>query len=279
METAMEKAPDFEVRNLKFQLDATIPRHWFAGSPSRTAFFDSLSPFFVVGERFFVKSVKRQLPKLKDPELLKQARQFCGQEGIHQREHETYNRMLDERGYPATHMEAWVRRLLWFVALTTYPRIRLAVTCALEHFTAIGANRILSDPRAFEGADPRMRAFWRWHAAEETEHKGVPFDVYEAVGGFWLERVAVMLATTFTFQAYAFFHMLRFMWIDGGLFSARAWRDLGRMLAYTNASRDFFRDYLAYYRPGFHPWQLDNRHLITEFETELATSPYYAGAR
>ena len=272
----MNPGPDFEVRNFKFQFDASIPRHWFGGSPSRTAFFDSLSPFFVVGERFFVNSVKRQLPKLQDPELLRKARAFCGQEGIHQREHEAYNRMLDERGYPATRMERWVKLLLTLVTLTSYPRLRLAVTCALEHFTAIGANRLLSDSRVFADADPRMRAFWRWHAAEETEHKGVPFDVYEAVGGFYLERVLVMLVTTITFQAYAFVHLLRFMWIDGRLFSWRAWRDLGAMLRYTNASGAFLHDYVAYYRPGFHPWQLDNRDLLTDFERELSSSEYYA---
>ena len=275
----MNPGPEFEVRNFKFQFDASIPRHWFGGSPSRTAFFDSLSPFFVVGERFFVNSVKRQLPKLRDPELSRKARAFCGQEGIHQREHEAYNRMLDERGYPATRMERWVKLLLWLVTITSYPRLRLAVTCALEHFTAIGANRVLRDPRVFADADPRMRAFWRWHAAEETEHKGVPFDVYEAVGGFYLERVLVMLVTTITFQAYAFVHLLRFMWIDGRLFSRRAWRDLGAMLRYTNASGAFLHDYVAYYRPGFHPWQLDNRDLLTEFEREVSSSDYYAAAR
>ena len=101
----MQESPDFPVRNLRFKFDSSIPRYWFGGSAGRTAFFDSLSPFFVVGERFFVNSVKRQLPKLKDPELLKKARAFTGQEGIHQREHETYNHMLDARNYPATRME------------------------------------------------------------------------------------------------------------------------------------------------------------------------------
>jgi predicted metal-dependent hydrolase len=275
----MKEGPEFEVRNLRFEFDSSIPRHWYGGSASRTAFFDSLSPFFVVGERFFVNSVKRQLPKLKDPELLRKARAFCGQESVHQREHESYNRMLDERGYPATRMERWVKRLLWLVTMLTYPRIRLAVTCALEHFTAIGANRILSDRRAFVGADPRMRAFWRWHAAEETEHKGVPFDVYESVGGNYLERVVVMILTTITFQAYAFTHVLRFMWIDRRVFSTLAWRELGQMLAFTSTSRAFVDDYLAYYRRGFHPWQLDNRGLLAEFERELASSKYYAAAR
>lgn len=275
----MEKPPPFDVRNLKFQFDESIPRYWLAGSAARTAFFDSLSPFFVVGERFFVNSVKRQLPKIQDPELRKEARQFCGQEGIHQREHEAYNRMLDARGYPATRMETWVRRLLWLVTWTTYPRIWLAVTCALEHFTAIGANRLLSDARALEGADPRMRAFWRWHAAEETEHKAVPFDVYEAVGGNWLERVIVMLLTTVIFQTYAAFHFVRFMWTEGRLFRRQTWRELSTMTKLSALSGAMFDDYVAYYRVGFHPWQLDNRRLIAEFESELATSEHYAAAR
>ena len=267
----MEPAPDFPVRNLKFQFDESIPRYWLGGSPARTALFDSLSPFFVVGERFFVNSVKAQLPKLEDPELLRKARAFSGQEGIHQREHEAYNSMLDARGYPATRMERWVRLLLQFVVFTTTPRIRLAVTCALEHFTAIGANRILSDARIFEGAEPRMSAFWRWHALEETEHKGVPFDVYQAVGGFWLERVVVMFLTSITFQAYTLIHLARFMWVDGRLFSRRAWRELRRSVGTMSGSREFVRDYFAYYRVGFHPWQLDNRSLIDAYAPDYRT--------
>jgi predicted metal-dependent hydrolase len=87
-----------------------------------------------------------------------------------------------------------------------------------------------------------------------------------------------MLLTSITFQAYAWLHLMCFMWLDGRLFSWRAWRELGSMLAYTNASRAFLRDYLAYYRPGFHPWKLDNRDLLVDFEREFSTSGYYAAA-
>jgi uncharacterized protein len=277
----MQGSPDFPVRNLRFKFDSSIPRYWFGGSRARTAFFDSLSPFFVVGERFFVNSVKRQLPNVKDPELLKKARAFCGQEGVHQREHESYNAWLDSRGYPATQMDRWVARFMWLVSWSTVfvPRVRLAITCALEHFTAIGANRMLSDPRLLADADPRMRAFWRWHAAEETEHKGVPYDVYLAVGGHYFERVIVMILTTLSFQTYAAFHLLRFLWVDGELFSRKTWRDFARAATLMTASSQFRRDYFAYYRRDFHPWQLDNRHLLAEFEADLSTSEYYAAAR
>jgi len=38
-----------------------------------------------------------------------------------------------------------------------------------------------------------------WHALEEIEHKGVAFDVYEAVGGGYLRRALAMLWVTVLF--------------------------------------------------------------------------------
>src|ERR1700759_3708810 len=101
----MPVGPAGTVRNLHFPFDSSIPRHWFGGSPARTAFLDSQSLFFAVGERFFVNCVKAALPRLRDRALEQRARLFCGQEGIHQREHVRYNQMLEERGYPALKME------------------------------------------------------------------------------------------------------------------------------------------------------------------------------
>ena len=40
---------------------------------------------------------------------------------------------------------------------------------------------------------------WMWHALEEIEHKGVAFDVYEAVGGGYLRRALAMLWVTVLF--------------------------------------------------------------------------------
>ena len=53
----------------------------------------------------------------------------------------------------------------------------LAITIALEHFTAIISRHLLADPRYLEGADPEAAEIWRWHAMEEIEHKGLVFDV------------------------------------------------------------------------------------------------------
>jgi uncharacterized protein len=272
----MTDIQELEVRNLRFSFDDKLPKHWHGGSPVRTAFFNSQSLFFPAGERFFVDSVKRYIPRLRDPGLRRQAQLFCGQEAVHQREHINYNRMLGRQGYPAASMERAVKRLLALVTLLTLPRWRLAITCALEHFTAIGANQALTDASLFSGAEPRMAAFWRWHAGEETEHKAIPFDVYRAVGGNYLERVLVMLVTTLIYQSYSLLHLLRFLWVDGCLFSPRAWRDA----AGSSAPRGFpLRDYFAYFKPGFHPAQLDSQAALDAFRSELAGSRAYAAAR
>ena len=42
--------------------------------------------------------------------------------------------------------------------------------------------------------DPQMLDFWRWHAAEELEHKSVAFDLFHRVGGGYLTRMLSVLA-------------------------------------------------------------------------------------
>src|SRR5690554_7843610 len=60
---------------------------------------------------------------------------------------------------------------------------RLAITCALEHFTAILAHQVLTNPELIKGMHPGFKEMWRWHAVEETEHKAVAFDVYQQASG------------------------------------------------------------------------------------------------
>src|SRR5690606_5157124 len=58
----------------------------------------------------------------------------------------------------------------------------LALTAALEHFTATLAELVLrnEDIRDAIGHEAVQHIFV-WHALEESEHKAVAFDVYKAV--------------------------------------------------------------------------------------------------
>ena len=142
-------------------------------------------------------------------------------------------------------------------------RIALAFTVGLEHFTAILGHQVLSRQDWLDGVDPEVATLWSWHAAEEIEHKAVAFDVYEAVGGNYFERSLVMLWATLSIV----FGMFRVIWHllgkDGQRFSATAWREILSFLfvspgAFTRA----LPAYLTYFRPGFHPWDHDDRHLL-----------------
>lgn len=252
-------APTLEIRNLSFATGAHVARHWHGGRRSVTRFFDNLSVFFPEGERFFVASVQAYRRAIEsDPELRRQVRDFCGQEGVHGREHRRYNAMLREQGIDVDAMERRVVDILR-VARILPKRHQLAATCALEHFTALMGHVILRDPRLLEGADETMAALWRWHAAEENEHKSVAYDVYLAAGGNYPERAFVMVVAAAIFWAKVVEQQARFMAADGDLFSAREWAALVNFLFVDPGGlRDMGRLFLEWFRPGFHPSDIDS---------------------
>jgi predicted metal-dependent hydrolase len=259
-----------EVRNRRFDLDR-VPRHWHGGRRSVSIFFDNLSVFFPAGERFFMASVRAYRGEVRDEALLAAVKGFCAQEGHHTREHVRYNQMLAAHGYPIEAMERRVEQLLALVTKIAPKRWQLSATCALEHFTALMGHMILSDPRTLEGADPTMVALWRWHAAEENEHKAVAFDVYRAAKGSYPEQVVVMFLATVIFWAKVLEHQARMMHADGILFSAKEWAALVDFLFFTPGGlRGLIAHYLDYYRPGFHPWDIDSRELLERWKAEPA---------
>lgn len=262
-----------EVRDLRFDL-SDVPKYWHGGRRAVSLFFDNLSVFFPAGERFFMASVKAFRSQVKDEQLQRQVDAFCAQEGHHSREHVRYNKMLADHGYPVAAMEQRVERHLRYVTTHVPRRRQLAATCALEHFTALLASLVLKDPRMMEGAHPKMAELWRWHAAEENEHKAVAFDVYTAIGGSWRARCFVMLLTTLSFWARVFGHQVRLMHAEGILFSVREWYDLARFLFFQPGGvLGLLGPYLSYYRPGFHPWEHDTSALVAQWKTAYGAEP------
>jgi hypothetical protein len=198
--------------------------------------------------------VAGQRKHVSDDKLLELVREFTQQEAFHTREHVRYNEMLRDQGYPVADMEARVEKLLARVTRRAYPRWRLAITCALEHFTALLARGLLDDHDALADAHPEMAALWRWHATEEFEHRAGPFDVYLAAGGHWAERSLVMLLATAVFWAKVLEQQVRFMHADGILYSPREWASLLHfLLLKPGPLRRLVLPYLGYYRRGFHP--------------------------
>jgi predicted metal-dependent hydrolase len=267
----MDGSDPTQVRNLRFPLEGAVPRHWHGGRRSVTAFFDNLSIFFPEGERFFVQSVNAHRAHVKDPRLQQAVRIFAGQEGVHSREHVRYNELLQSQGYPIAEMEARVTRLLGRVKRRVPMRWQLAATCALEHFTSLLGHMVLDEPEVLAGAHPTMAQLWRWHAAEECEHKEVAFDVFLAAGGTWPERSFIMAATSVIFWGKVAEHQVRLMHTDGTLLSVEEWVGLLRYLFVEPGSLTrLLPRYLDYYRPGFHPRDVDSRGLVQAWRDAAA---------
>lgn len=185
--------------NFEFNLDE-LPKYWYSNDAFRSTFMGALSCQFPEGEKMFMDAVRDHQHKIKNPRLLEQIKGFIKQEAMHGHEHSQFNRFLDTVGYPAEKYEAFQKKERKWMRKYIPAKHMLAVTCALEHFTAIMAHQVLTNPEATEGMDGQFKELWKWHAAEETEHKAVAFDVYqEAVGSYWI-RISAMISITIMFM-------------------------------------------------------------------------------
>ena len=258
-------------RQLELDFDPeAVPRDWYAGDAYTTTFLDALSLLFPEGERFFVESVK-QHKQFVHGELRAEVAGFIGQEAMHGKEHRAFNEMLVAHGYAqAPRVERGLKWFLRRVRRTLSPRSQLAVTCALEHFTAILAEGLLSDPRMRHDMHDSVRGLWAWHALEESEHKAVAFDVYRAAGGGYTRRAAMMMLTSAVFFGYLGVTHARLMATRGILFRPWRWvRGMTRMWIWPAHFTRLVPAYFAYYRPGFHPDDRDTRALLATWRDRL----------
>ena len=124
-----------------------------------------------------------------------------------------------------------------------------------------------------------VKTIWVWHAIEETEHKAVAYDVFLEVTKGWpafkryFRRSLSMLLITkhFTANIANFSAMLleadgytreeadravkEFLWKKPALFG-RGWKV-----------------WLSWFKPGFHPWDHDNRHAMNDWKEALTPVP------
>lgn len=260
-DTAQRPLP---VRKLDVDLRQGFARHWHGGDAFRSQFFNALSMSFPVGEQFFIDAVRNAAPLLPDgPEhaalraaLQEAMRGFIGQEATHRHIHGLYNAQLDAQGLE-NRWQDWAReRIALLARRAPDPRHALAITAAYEHYTALLADGTLRYARWLDGADPMMQTLWRWHAAEETEHRSVAFDLYRAIGGSegWRKRWFVYITLVFARDALRqTVHNLR---RDGTLWRLSTWGQALRL--FWGADGLVWRcvpGALRYLRSDFHPEQ------------------------
>ncbi|MEZ0367254.1 metal-dependent hydrolase [Mycobacterium sp. pUA109] len=268
------RSPYPKARRIRFRFteDGADDKYFIDGDMVFSHFIAGLSAIFPPGEESFIRSVRRFADQITDPVLKKRVAGFIGQEAVHGQEHRRLNERLVELGYPiawADSPKAEARRLKFEKRLS--PRVHLAMTAAAEHYTAVLAERTLTNEYLRSLArTTETRHLFDWHAFEELEHKSVAFDVYRAVGGTEWTRIVVMgFALTLTVPALilaltvalardpvARRHPIRVVRQAYALFTGPVFEGLMSELA-------------KYMRRGFHPDDIDTRALLETWREEL----------
>lgn len=256
-------------QRMGFEFGAEVPRYWMGENYLVSHTMNALSVLFPQGEQFFVDSVRAFRGVLEDPKLKEEVRGFIGQEAMHSLEHTAMNQHVRDQGMPVKALEKDLKVLL--DATRMLPRRhQLAVTCALEHITAMMADMLLERDDLREDMDESMRPLWVWHAIEETEHKAVAYDVFQQAGGTYAERTGYLVVSTALLGVVATWFTGRMMLNDRGNFSVKSaatglWRLWGRNGAFSS----LVPAWLEYFKPGFHPWDKDNSELVARFKDDI----------
>ena len=258
-------------RRMDFVFAEDTKRYWYKDSPYLTTFWTTLSTLFPEGETFFVDSVKNYRKRIEDPLLKAQVSGFIGQEAMHSKEHQAFNDLAEKHGYPANNLDRDLGKLLGFTRRFVPKKIQLAITVALEHYTAILAEQLLRDPSHQQNIqDPEALKLWMWHALEENEHKTVAYDVYNLVGGGYFTRVLTMLVVTLFFFAVVGIGHARMLWSDGKLFDIKGnLKGFWYLWSPKGLFPQLLPQYLDFFRPGFHPNDHDTVQLLDDWREKL----------
>lgn len=264
---------------------SVVPDCWFYDNAFMTTWMEALSLLFPEGEQFFVDAVRHYRHEISDKKIQQDISGFIGQEAMHSLEHKAFNAHIHDKGLPAEALEGQVKALLDFIKKYASPKDQLGLTVALEHITAMLANMLLEDtPYSAdkrEHIDESMRSVWMWHAIEETEHKGVAFDLYQHMGASYTHRTASLLVATLGLAIMTnYFHFVLLKNSKTGfklkdiIFGAR------KLYGARGYVTRLVPVWLSYFKPGFHPWDDDNSELVSMWKAHVlqAADPKYLKA-
>lgn len=241
------------VRKIPFDFSEKIDPVWHPTKPEWSHQLNGASVTMPHLEPFLIRTIREAMTQIEDAGLKEDMRHFMAQEGQHYQNHERYNDILKTSGYPglaqiedemaADYERFKAKSLKW----------RLAYTAGFETMTMGVTDWLITNRRnLFAGANPSVVSFVLWHMVEETEHKTVAFDAYQALfkGAYWARIWGVVCGSwhVVKFSKKSYVHMLK---QDGrwGQLAAR-WRTFKTSLAFVSHVVPFLIGSMI---PGHHP--------------------------
>ncbi len=263
--------------------DCSGEQNW-AGDPVTSTFFASLSATFTEGERFLIDSIRYYERKADSPLLREHIKGFIRQEARHSRAHVQMNEWFLKQGYPMEKAAAQAHWGIEFFRKVLTHKAQLAVTMAIEHFTARFADAVLTNTRLMNGMSPTMRDIWQWHGLEEAEHRAVAMDVYKAIGGGHFYRAFYFIVGSFLFFSVLFLIQFTLLFKTGNLrwpVLKKGWRTMWGTEpgAHGMAKQMINHLYFDYLRRDFHPFDHDYSQASEQISERLLAANVFSFAQ
>ena len=262
----MSSTDSLTVRKLNVNLKKGFDRHWNGGDAFLSAMFNALSMSFPFGEQFFIDAVRAGEKNLGnnaiDQAMRTHIKDFIAQEATHRFLHTQYNDQLAQQGFHNTweiRALAQSEKLKQRIKDSPHAHLHeLGLTAAYEHITAVlGYEVMLSVNKPhdwLQHADIQLQTLWRWHAAEEMEHRAIAFDLYTHLGGNYRRRVFWFAFALLRFSLDLTRQTTRNLWDDKTLHLPSTWWSAFK---FTFGKYGFIRrltlPLLAYCKRDFHP--------------------------
>lgn len=192
-------------RRVRFDLSKS-PLHWIPHDPEASYIINSIHMLLPAGEFWFCRVYNKALPLVTDEKLREDVLGFIRQEAIHARSHETaLQDYLKRHGVDYERMEK-LAHLIFDQVLADRPfnlpdnflfrrldswwlKQRVGIIAAVEHFTCVFGRWVVeSEALDAPNIDKAVLDLFRWHGAEEVEHRNVAHDLHVAMNGSAYER-------------------------------------------------------------------------------------------
>ncbi|WP_182349002.1 metal-dependent hydrolase [Tomitella gaofuii] len=194
---------ELRARNVEHDWSRT-PLHWIPGDAVASHAIGALNFLLPEGERMFCATFHELLPLIGDEALRRDVLGFIGQESMHAETHEiVLHEVYGARGIdpaPLIRQSEFLFRVVVGPRPGQSPRRarqhlieRAALIGGLEHLFAFLGDWILNAPLEEHDADPQMLDLFRWHGAEEVEHRNVAHDVVVHMGVGYVRRNIAMV--------------------------------------------------------------------------------------
>ncbi|WP_063008989.1 metal-dependent hydrolase [Nocardia kruczakiae] len=261
-----------------------LPMHYVDDNAFVTHYCNGMNMLLPEGEVFFVDVFSKALPLIKDDAVREDVIGFIGQEATHSSSHQS---LLDHLQAQGLLVEPYIEQIRWFFRSLFGDREltgrraeawlleRVAIVAALEHFTSYLGNWGLNARGWDDTIEPRVLDLFRWHLAEEVEHRHVAFDLYTHLDGRYWRRVRAWLMSAPTLAILWVRGIRYLMSVDPDLAGRdrrirwsdvrSAWRR-GLMPSPASLAAMFFE----YLRPSYHPSKYGSTSQAVAY---LASSP------